>query len=121
FFDSRYVGFLFFAIIAWDRAATFAAILTRLSLTGEEMAFYALPAYRRSLRADDRPFDARRPEHFTSLINNWVLGGIVLAFCAAVTTFQLPAADSANVFQLRNLSRIGLRPEMLVLLLTYFL
>lgn len=121
FFDSRYMGFLFFAIIAWDRAITFSAILTRLSLTDDEIAFYSLPAYRRSLRADDRPFDAQRSGYFTSLINNWVLGGIVLALCAAVTTFQLPAADSANVFQLRNLGRIGLRPEMLVLLLTYFL
>jgi hypothetical protein len=119
--DTRYVAFVFFSFVAWDRAETFTTILSRLSLSDSEVDFYSLPAYRQSVHALDRPMDPQRTRQFQKIISNWIFGSLVLVVCAAITTFEVPDPDASGTFTLRNLTRLGLQPEMLLTLLVYFL
>lgn len=121
FLDLRFVAFVFFSLIAWERAVTFGSILQKLALSESELSFHTLPYNERQQQYEDRPLDSERRSRYGSLINNWLFGGFALTLCAAITTFQLPAADAEGLVQLRNISRLGLRPEILVSLLLYFL
>ncbi len=119
FVDGLFFGSLVCALLAWDRAIVFSRQLRSLAVSRAEAYYYALPAGERRHRSYDRPMFRERPEIFRSLVASWLGGALLLALCAALSTFDIAAVQIATGF--RNLTRLGLHGDMLIALLVYFL
>jgi len=119
FFDVVYAGYLAAGVLAWERGSTFGGLFNRLALSYAEIEFYSLSQKEQRERGDDRPLDRERPAIFDNLARNWLQGGFILAILAALTTIDLPTVVEADT--VRNVSRLGLQPDMLLALLVYFL
>jgi hypothetical protein len=117
-FDGIYAGYLFVAVIAWERGITWTGLFLKLRLSDAEIDYYSLPVRQQTERHADRPIDRSRPEVFAGFLRSWLNGGTWLALAAALTSI-----DAAQVARggLTNVARLGLHPHILIALLVYFL
>lgn len=118
--DPTYFLFLLFALFALERGATLAALFIGLDLSNDEVTFYTLSPYARELIAHERPPLANRPQLLRSFFSQWIFGGALLAFFAVLTVVDFAAFDGRGD-GVRTVGRLGLRPELLLALLVYFL
>jgi hypothetical protein len=117
--DLPFVLFTLLAILTWERATGLGTIFEALALSPSELSYY-----RRRARGETAlpPLVKDRVALLQAYYHYWILGGVVLSFFAALTTFDLPIDEflGGETFSLRNVSRLGLQPAMLVALLIYF-
>jgi hypothetical protein len=118
--DGTYFLFLFFAVFALERGASLAALFIGLDLSNDEIAFYTLSPHARELIAHERPPLTNRPQLLRSFFSQWIFGGALLAFFAVLTVVDFAAFDGRGD-GVRTVGRLGLRPELLLALLAYFL
>lgn len=119
FFDGLFFGYLLCALFAWERAVTFSGQLRALAISYAEDRFYTLSYDEQRDRSYDRPVDRQRPAVFRELLGSWLGGGLLLALCAAASTFELGSVSISG--GLRNVTRLGLNSDMLIALLVYFI
>lgn len=114
--DGVFVTYAALALLAWERSLSLSLIFSRLALGMDEAAYYQQPA---AVRSQDNynPFKVDRQELVNQFLQSWLSMGVLLVICAAVTTFEV--RQLARTF--RNLTRLGLTPEMLLALISYFL
>lgn len=120
FIDATFFIYLVLAGLAWERAITVSDVLARLPIQPAEIAYYTRPGSLR-LNSDDRPPIPDRPELLASFFKTWIYGAMLLALCAALSTFELRPLAMGEVIDLRMIGRLGLPPDLLVALLLYFL
>ncbi|MEW5988949.1 MAG: DUF4129 domain-containing protein [Chloroflexota bacterium] len=120
FIDATFFIYLVLAGLAWERAITVSDVLARLPIQPAEIAYYTRPGSLR-LNSDDRPPIPDRPELLASFFKTWIYGAMLLALCAALSTFELRPLAMGEVINLRTIGRLGLPPDLLVALLLYFL
>jgi hypothetical protein len=118
--DGTYFLFLFFAVFALERGASLAALFIGLDLSNDEIAYYTLSPHARELVVHERPPLTNRPQLLRSFFSQWIFGGALLALFAVLTVVDFAAFDGRGD-GVRTLSRLGLRPELLLALLVYFL
>jgi hypothetical protein len=112
--DGHYVISLLLLLLAWGWAIALTGIFYELEISKAESKYYD-----RTQSSGDRPIALNRIELVQRFFQQWIWGGIFIAFCAALTTFNLP-----EIREVRNplsIGRLGLRPEVLVASLLYFL
>ncbi|GAB4153788.1 MAG: hypothetical protein Fur0021_19820 [Candidatus Promineifilaceae bacterium] len=114
--DGVFVTYAALALLAWERSLSLSLIFSRLALGIDEATYYQQPA---AVRSQDNynPFKGDRQELVNQFLQSWVSMGVLLVICAAVTTFEV--RQLARTF--RNLTRLGLTPEILLALISYFL
>lgn len=114
--DGVFVTYALLAFLAWERSLSLSLIFSRLALGFDEAQYYQQPAAAR--RQDNyNPFNVDRQELVNQFLQSWLAMGVLLVICAAVTTFEV--RELARTF--RNLTRLGMPPEMLLALVAYFL
>ena len=118
FADALFLVGVVLIILAWERGLTIARIFFQLSIDIGEASYYLLPK-RERLMEDKRPFQRNRIGLINLFFKHWVIGAIILAGLAALSTFELTQIPTATSFF--ALGRLGLRPAMLYALLIYFL
>ncbi len=68
---------------------------------------------------DQRPFQYNRTLLVKTYFSQWIGGGIFLALCATITTFDLTSPIKG--FNIFAMTRLGLQPIVLIAILVYFL
>lgn len=109
----------FVTLFAWYLAISLGRIFTQLDVHVEEMQFYTLSMAEQKAQADNRPIAAARGELQAQYLNHWIVGGMLMVFLAALSTFEV--GQFATVANVPDIARLGLRPAMLFALLLYFL
>jgi hypothetical protein len=121
FIDANFFLLIIVTLFTWERAMTFASIFTGLILSADEITYYTLPPAARRQIAGELPPDSNRLQQVGRFIQHWTIGGMILLFCAALTTYELPRFVTTGSIDLRTIGRLGLHPTMLAALLLYFL
>jgi hypothetical protein len=116
--------FFIYAILvffAWERSVSFSEIFADLALTPAEEAYFTLRRADRSNVRTATIVPRNRGQLMQRYLRQWMIGGLILAFFATITTYRLSELPVQGVLNLPNLTRLGLRPELLAALLIYFL
>lgn len=117
-FDATFLVFLIAGIFAWERSISLSRIFNELTLSPSEIAYFNQPLSERK----HEPILTDRAELMQNYYRQWGIGGVLLGFFATITSFELQFLGQAAgaAFDLRNISRLGLAPEILAALLIYF-
>lgn len=116
FFDASFVLGGLLAALAWHRGAVVGSIFARLALTPGELV-YAEDKRRglwRMIRPSERVLISRR-DLVEQYVGQWLVGGVLLALCAAATRVHVDNALHLNVLA------IGVPPQIVVAGIFYFL
>lgn len=121
--DVTFVVIVLLALFAWERSITFSSTFDKLILSSEEVAYYTLPTVERLQSGITGVVPKNRIQLQQEYIRQWVVGGIILVFFAVLTTFDLPEPSivTGTGFNLRNIGRLGLRSDILLAMIFYFL
>ncbi len=116
FFDGFFVAVSLCCALAWHRAGVVATIFYWLALTPGELAYDAERRAGNLWRLGRMPERAyvSRSELVDQYTSQWLLGGIFLAFCAAVTRVRFGPGWSLNVLIM------GIPPQIVVASVVYF-
>ncbi len=117
FADGLFLAGSLLIALAWERGLTVARIFATLSIDSGEADYYLTP--KRDRVDDKRPFQHNRIHIITQLFKQWIIGGVILAGFAALSTYDLQQATTVTNFF--AMGRLGLHPTMLTALLLYFL
>ncbi len=115
--DGVFLGVSLLAALVWHRAAVVADIFHRLALTPGELAYdneRRAGAFWRTGHLPERSMVSRVDlvEHYAT---QWMVGGIFLALCAAVTRVRIGERLSLNVLD------TGIPSSLVAALVLYFL
>ncbi|HSN75899.1 MAG TPA: DUF4129 domain-containing protein [Anaerolineae bacterium] len=102
FFDGVFLAVSLLAALAWHRAAVVAGIFYRLALTPGELAYdneRRAGSFWRSGRLPERSL-VSRADLVEQYVTQWMLGGVFLALCAAVTRVRIGERLSLNVLDM---------------------
>lgn len=116
FFDAPFVLGGLLAALGWHRGVVIGSIFARLALTPGELV-YAEDKRRglwRLARPSERVLISRR-DLVEQYVGQWLIGGVLLALCAAATRVRVGNALSLNVLA------IGVPPQIVVAGIFYFL
>ena len=113
-FDSYYIVALIIVMVIWSWTITLTQIFHHLEISPAESNYYA-----QSHSGSDRPKPLNRVMLVETFFQNWLWGGIFLIICAALTTYDL--TEFGDVESVLAIGRLGLRPELLTAILSYFL
>lgn len=117
FSDLIFILGTLFIVFAWVRGLDLAITFSSLAIDRAEAAYYSTPKRERS--EDQRPFRRSRSHTIRTFFKQWIWGGVFLAFCVALSTFDLPQLRTvSNPFAI---TRLGLQPLVLMAILVYFL
>lgn len=119
FIDGYFIVALLLVTSAWRLAINQANKFQQLAVSAVEARFYTLPPVEQAQSKNDRPLLVQRSEVLASFFRFWVWGGVVMIVAAAMSTVQL--AEFTVVRNPLALGRLGLRPLLIIALLTYFL
>jgi hypothetical protein len=117
FFDGVFLATSLMAALAWHRASVVAGIFYRLALTPGELAYdneRRAGAFWRFGHLPERSLVSRVDlvEHYAT---QWMVGGVFLALCAAVTRVRIGEGLSLNVLDL------GIPTPLVAAIVFYFL
>jgi hypothetical protein len=118
FLNGQFLVTLLLAMIAWRLANLLADIFMQLEISEFELRYYSLPPAQRKARSDDKPIMAGRHYMVLRFTQYWLWGGILLAFTIGLSTLEISSLNT-----LKNplaIGRLGLQPELLMVLLLYF-
>ncbi len=106
-------------LLCWSLAVAISRIFTQLDVRAYEVAFYTLSRAEQKAQADNQPIQIARHELQEQYMRLWLLVGMVMVILAALSTFEV--GEFATVANPIEITRLGLRPAMLLALLVYFL
>ncbi|WP_420643088.1 DUF4129 domain-containing protein [Candidatus Leptofilum sp.] len=114
--DNSFIVSGILTLFAWERAISLGATFSRLSIDLAEVHYYTMPQKERV--ASDKPIRTNRGAIVVSFFQQWVGGALLLAIVTAMSNF-----DVVDIYRGSSLAlaRQGLRPELLLFLLVYFL
>ena len=116
FLDVPFIFISIMSLLAWDRALRLGAAFTDLSIDQAEVFYYSQsPGQRLS---SDKPVRTNRGEIVFAFFRHWIGGAFVLAVITAMSNFDVVEIYQGSTL---GLARLGLRSELLVFLLLYFL
>ncbi len=117
FLDPLFVLGIIFIVAAWVRGISLTITFSLLAVDWAEANYYLKP--QRERNDDQRPFQYNRTLLVKTYFSQWIGGGIFLALCATITTFDLTSSiKGLNIFAM---ARLGLQPMVLIAILVYFL
>ncbi|MDX1614436.1 MAG: DUF4129 domain-containing protein [Candidatus Promineifilaceae bacterium] len=120
--DGIYGAYAGITLFAWERATRLAGIFASLRPDDAEIAFFSMSGSERERMGWDAVNMINRTELSRSFLTQWLVGGLVLALFAAVSTFDLASMrqPASGIFDLTTITRLGLDPRILSGLLLYF-
>lgn len=104
------------SFVAWGRAIRLGQTFTDLAIDQAEVHYYTQPLGHRN--ASDKPVRTNRGEIVLSFLRQWMGGAMILAIVTSMSSFDL--ANYSGDFPF-TIARLGLRPELLLFLILYFL
>lgn len=104
------------SLFAWERSVSLARTFTQLAIDQAEVYYYSQPNSLRS--ASDKPVRTNRGEIVLSFFRQWIGGALLLAVITSMSNY-----DVVEIYQGSTLAgaRLGLRTELVLFLLLYFL
>jgi hypothetical protein len=122
-FDGFFLITAFISVFVLLRAHSLTRLFARLSLDKSEIRYSRRTGKYNRYGEEHSPALTDRQALIQQYYRGWVLGGVVLIVCVAISTFDLAdlGERSTPISSIRNLLRIGLRTEMLVTILVYFI
>lgn len=104
------------SLFAWERSVSLAQTFTRLAIDQAEVYYYALSTSQRN--ASDKPVRTNRGEIVLSFFRQWIAGALILAVVTSMSNY-----DVVEIYRGSSLAgaRLGLRTELVLFLLLYFL
>jgi hypothetical protein len=121
--DSFFVVAVMFTLFVALRSQGLTKLFAQLSLDRSELPVVAESARDRMSGKEFTPVFTNRQAILQRYYMQWAIGGAVLIICAAISTFDYDGISGGDswIQSLRNLTRLGISPEMLIALLAYFL
>ena len=116
FVDAPFIFIGILSLLAWDRTTRLSETFTDLSIDQAEVYYYSQPPNQRA--SSDKPVRTNRGEIVLSFFRQWIGGAFILAILTSLSNF-----DVVEIYRGSSLAlaRLGLRPELLLFLLLYFL
>jgi hypothetical protein len=116
FLDAPFIACGIMGLFAWERAISMGTTFNNLSIDQAEVYYYSQSAKQRN--ASDKPVRTNRGAIVLSFFKQWIGGALILAIVTAMSNF-----DVVDIYEGSSLAlaRQGLRPELLLFLLVYFL
>lgn len=104
------------SLFAWERSVSLAQTFTRLAIDQAEVYYYALSTSQRN--ASDKPVRTNRGEIVLSFFRQWIAGALILVVVTSMSNY-----DVVEIYRGSSLAgaRLGLRTELVLFLLLYFL
>ena len=118
FFNITFLVTSLLTLITWRLAILLSSTFSSLEISEFEFSFYSLPARIRKARADDQPIQLGRSQLVQEFQTYWLWGGTLLAVSAGLSTIELQTIR--NMFTPLEISRLGMPPLLLGMLLIYF-
>jgi hypothetical protein len=118
FIDGFFLVGILVLFVVWQLAIQTTHLFGKLAIDQAEAAYYADVFGKHKL--DTRPDITDRGQLISSFLHQWLIGGMVVVVCAALSTFDLLAQPAAGQ-SLFNLARLPLPRQMLLALVIYFL
>lgn len=114
--DASFIFIGILSLFAWERTISLAQTFTRLAIDQAEVYYYSLPTNQRN--ASDKPVRTNRGEIVFAFFRQWIIGAIILAIVTSLGSY-----DVVEIYQGTPLAlaRLGLRTELVLFLLLYFL
>lgn len=103
-------------LFAWERAISLGQTFTRLSIDQAEVYFFTLPPSLRN--SSDKPVRTNRGDIVLSFFRQWIAGALILAVVASMSSYDVVEIYRGSTLAL---ARLGLRTELVLALLLYFL
>lgn len=119
FSDGYFWGALILSIIAWQRTIAISSSFSRMKPDDAERAYYSRPRQERD--PGSQPISDDRSHLLHNFAQQFLGGGMVVLFCAALASFDLPELSNLGNPLDAGIARLGLSPAMLTSLLLYFL
>ncbi|GJM42475.1 MAG: hypothetical protein DHS20C20_27570 [Ardenticatenaceae bacterium] len=114
--DAPFIFIGITSLLAWSQAIRLGITFTDLSIDQAEVHYYSqLPSQRLS---SDKPVRTNRGEIVFSFFRQWIGGAVLLAVVTSMSNFDIVEIYQSTTFAV---ARLGLRSELLVFLLLYFL
>lgn len=107
------------ALVGWLFAGSLSGLFWRLDVSEEELRFYTMGTSSQKSTADDQPIQVPRQELQDAYLRYFLGGAMALVLMAALSTFEVRQFDTVS--NPLAITRLGLEPAMLVILLLYFL
>lgn len=117
--DGTFWLLLFLCLIAWHRTIAISRTFFRMKPDEAEIAYYNLPRNERD--QGNQPISDDRSYLLNIFSQQFMVGGLIILFCAAMASFNLTELADVDGVLTRGISRLGLSSGMLVSLITYFL
>jgi hypothetical protein len=116
FLDAPFIFVGILSLIAWVRTIQLSKTFSDLSIDQAEVYYYSqLPNQRVS---SDKPVRINRGEIVLSVFRQWIGGAFILAILTSMSNFDVMEIYRGSTLAL---ARLGLRPELLLFLLLYFM
>jgi hypothetical protein len=115
--DSTFIGALFFTLGAWFVAGASIRLFLELVVDRAEVYYYSLPINQRDFGG--RPAPLNRQAIVQTIMQNWIYGGVALAFATAV--ISIDPMNVNNLADIFGISRLNLSPLHILALLIYFM
>lgn len=109
----------FVLLVSWGLAVALSRIFTQLDVSVYEVGFFTLPPSEQSDQADNRPIQIARNELQDQYVRLWLLIGMIMVVLAALSTYEV--REFGTVANPLQITRLGMRPPVLLALLAYFL
>ncbi len=116
FLDGAFIFIGILSLVAWDRTTRLSATFTELAIDQAEVYYYSQPPNQRL--SSDKPVRTNRGKIVLSFFQQWIGGAFILAILTAMSSFDVVGIYRGGSLAL---ARLGLRPELLLFLLLYFL
>lgn len=117
FLDGFYLAAILLCALAWQRAGIVAELFYQLALTPGELRWVEeqrVSSWWRGSRSEDRA-QISRQEMVDSYINQWLIGGIFLVFCAGATRVSIDQQAGLHLLE------TGVPDQVIVAVIMYFL
>lgn len=106
----------FMMMVAWTFGLSVSELFRKLAISEAEAYYYLTPKKQRL--DDERPFQLNRLALIQIFYNQWLALGMLLVVLTALSTFDVPTAFQEFTL---NVTRLGLKPQMLSALIIFFL
>lgn len=117
--DGTFWVLLFLCLVAWQRTIAISRIFFYMEPDEAEIAYYNLPRNERD--QGNKPISDDRSYLLNIFSQQFMIGGLIILFCAGISSFNLPELTNVEEVLTQGLSRLSLSSGMLISLITYFL
>jgi len=121
--DFPFVLLSIIALFAWERGMHFNSIFRKLALNPAEIIYYSTPTTERFKHKISTVVPKNRKSLYQDFLRAWLTGSIILVAFVVISTFDVPQAASnlQSGIGFFGIGRLALSPELVVILMSYFL